>query len=114
MKGKEQYSLKALRADRGLTIQQVKEQYSLKALRKDRGLTIQQVSEKSGVPYSTVQAIESGRGKGFDVMTKCKLADVFEVPVFLVFPEELERSKVFFGAAKKLQMFDLRTETKKD
>lgn len=89
-----------------------KQHYSLRGLRKAAGLTIQQVSEQTGIPYSTVQALESGRGKGFDVNTKNKLAGFYKVPMVEVFAEERERAALILGGHVQLQMFTVAREDK--
>jgi DNA-binding XRE family transcriptional regulator len=67
--------------------------YSLKELRAERGLSQQRVASEIGIPYGTYQAIESGRGKGFNILTKKKIADFFGVPILSVFPEEYQLLK---------------------
>lgn len=81
----------------------MKKKISLRMIRKQWGLTIEQLSLNSGIPYSTIQALEKGRGKNFSLITKHTLADYFGVGVFKVFPEEIERFLILRKEFKKIK-----------
>ena len=83
-----------------------KKPITLRALREARGLTLQAVAMATGIPYSTVQAIESGRGAGFSLETKQRLAAFFGVPVASLFSEEKERAARIMGANQQLPIFN--------
>lgn len=88
---------------------------SLHDLRKKAGFTLEEVSQKSGVPYSTVRALEIGMGKGFSLNIKRKIADVFHVEVLKLFPEEMEKIQGLMEELKsKKEIRSHRFDTLKD
>jgi transcriptional regulator with XRE-family HTH domain len=54
--------------------------------REAQGLTIQELAQKSGLSYSLVQAIETGRIKP-SFLNAQKIGDALRLPVRLIFPE---------------------------
>jgi len=87
--------------------------YSLRELRKAAGLTLEAVSLKTGIPLPTIQALETGRGKGFSVTMKHTLADFYHVPTQLLFPEIQEQIDLLLGKNRQAQMFIPREEIKR-
>jgi transcriptional regulator with XRE-family HTH domain len=82
----------------------MKKKINLRGIRKQSGLTIEQVSLDTGIPFSTIQALEKGRGKKFSLITKHTLTDYFGVGLFKAFPEDAERFKILkteFHKSKK-------------
>jgi len=91
-----------------------KKSYSLRGLRKEAGLTLQQLSERTGINLCTIQALETGRGKGFNVVIKQTLADYFHCPMRVLFPELNAQIELLLGKKRQIQMFLPREEIKKD
>lgn len=88
--------------------------YSLRDLRTARKLTLYQVSEKTGIPFSTIRALEVGQGKGFNVVIKQTLADFYELPLRELFPELQILFEELQGKRHQVQMFFNSEEPKKD
>ena len=65
----------------------------IRRARERAGLTITQVSNGTGIPYSTIQAFEIGRGRGFSIERKAKIAAFLGVPFSSLWPEEKEKVK---------------------
>jgi transcriptional regulator with XRE-family HTH domain len=66
--------------------------------RKAAGLTLADVARRSGVNYSTVQNLDAGLGKNYNVKFKKAIADVLakalglaDPEFFSVWPEELKK-----------------------
>jgi transcriptional regulator with XRE-family HTH domain len=82
-----------------------KKQLSMRELREKAGLSLIQLSVNTDIPYSTVQALEAGRGKGFSPATKHRISDYFQVNFFSLFPEERDRfeamQRLAFGPTKR-------------
>jgi transcriptional regulator with XRE-family HTH domain len=55
--------------------------------RQAAGLTLEELAKRVGLAYPTVQALESGRGRGFSVASKRKIADALGADVLELFPE---------------------------
>jgi transcriptional regulator with XRE-family HTH domain len=94
-----------------------KKTYSLRKLRLDAGLTLQQLSEKTGIGASTIQVFETSkkRRENYDVVMKHQLADFFHVPVRLLFPEINQQAARLLGVRKiQIQEFIFSEEAKKD
>ena len=65
-------------------------------------LTLVELARKTGIDYSTLQALENGRGKGWKIELKkiiTKALDVPEEEFFVLWPEELKRLP---GAVQKI------------
>lgn len=90
------YAIKPKRTIQGLV---------LRELRRGRGLTLQEVSAQTGISLSTIQALETGRGKNYNVTIKHTLADFFEVDFFALWPEERERIEQIMGKGRTRQLF---------
>jgi len=76
----------------------------MRRVRDKAGLTLEQVSAGTGIPYSTIQAFESGRGVGYSIEQKGKIADFLGVPFFSLWPEErkrIEANKEIYAAIMK-------------
>lgn len=58
---------------------------SLREVRKDADLTLQELADKSGVPYSTLQAVEAGHYRP-SVLIAHKIAATLRVPALVMFP----------------------------
>jgi transcriptional regulator with XRE-family HTH domain len=77
---------------------------SLKELR--GGRTFREVSEATGIPISTVLAIENGYGN-YSIILKHKLTDYYGVSFFATFPEESARLRpLLTHLAKELDQTD--------
>ena len=63
----------------------------MRRAREKAGLTLEQIAAGTGIPYSTVQAFESGRGGGYSIEQKGKIADFLSLPFLSLWPEELKR-----------------------
>jgi len=85
---------------------------TLRAMRKSKGLTMQAVSEQTNIPLATIQALETGRGKNYNVELKHTLADFYHIPMLTLFPEERERIELIKGTHRQVQMFIPREERK--
>jgi DNA-binding XRE family transcriptional regulator len=85
---------------------------TLRDLRKSKGLTLQAVSEQTGIPLATIQALETGRGKNYNVELKHTLADFYGVPMLDLFAEERERIEHIKGTVRQVQMFIPREQNK--
>jgi len=71
-------------------------------LREARGsTTLAQVSEDTGIPISTLNALERGFGKGYSILLKHKVASYFGVDMLALFPEEREKFQIIMGRSKK-------------
>ena len=81
-----------------------KKSLSLRELRLAAGLSIQDVSAKTGIPSSTVQAIEIGRGRNFSAGAKHMLAHFFKVDPLALFPELEEQIAALAGTGRKVQI----------
>jgi transcriptional regulator with XRE-family HTH domain len=79
--------------------------YSLRELRRKAGLSIQEVAMQTGIAYSTLQSLETGRGVNFNILTKQKLADFYRVPLRRLFPETDELMNVLRGRPKQAPLF---------
>jgi transcriptional regulator with XRE-family HTH domain len=66
----------------------MKKKIDLRELRKKAGKTLEEVAAGTGLPYSTVRAIEVGMGKNFAPTIKHKISDFFGVNFLAAFPEE--------------------------
>jgi transcriptional regulator with XRE-family HTH domain len=88
--------------------------YSLRELRLEKGLTLQQVEEKTGVALGTIQALETGRGKNYNIVIKQTLADFYELPLRELFPELQILFEELQGKRHQVQMFFNNEEPKKD
>ena len=65
----------------------------MRRARQKAGLTIEQVSVGTGIPYSTIYAFEIGRGRGFSIERKAKIAAFLGVSFSSLWPEEKEKVK---------------------
>lgn len=59
---------------------------TLREARIERGLSIEGLAKKAGIPYSTAQAVESGRLAG-SLMAKMKLVDALGLSLRDLWPE---------------------------
>lgn len=73
---------------------------TMREVRKAQGLTIQELSEKSGVPWGTLQGIDSGRIAG-NLITRQKIADALGVPLRALWPYITEEWGELFEAMKR-------------
>lgn len=88
--------------------------YSLRELRLKKGLTLQQVEEKTGIALGTIQALETGRGKNYNIVIKQTLADFYELPLRELFPELNILFEQLQGKTRQIQMFVPFDQVKKD
>ena len=76
----------------------------MRRAREKAGLTLERVAIETGIPYSTVQGLEAGRGAGWSVEFKQKIAAFLGVPFSSLWPEErekIERAQKFYAAITK-------------
>jgi len=67
----------------------------MRRAREKAGLTLEQIATGTGIPFTTVQAYESGRGAGFSVERKAKIAAFLNEPFFSLWPEEREKARAY-------------------
>jgi transcriptional regulator with XRE-family HTH domain len=70
----------------------------MRRAREKAGLTLEKIAIETGIAYATVQALESGRGAGYSVAAKEKIAAHLGADFFTIWPEERERMKLAFKA----------------
>lgn len=70
----------------------------MRRAREKAGLTLEKIAIETGISYATVQAYESGRGVGYSVEGKEKIAAFLGADFFTLWPEERERMKQAFKA----------------
>jgi transcriptional regulator with XRE-family HTH domain len=70
----------------------------MRRARENAGLTIEKIAIETGIAYATVQALESGRGAGYSVVSKEKIAAFLCMDFFTLWPEERERMSLAFKA----------------
>lgn len=58
--------------------------------REANGLTIADVSRRTGIPNSTVRAVDIGVGLGFNPKVKARIAEAMGADPFEIFPEILK------------------------
>jgi len=87
--------------------------HPLRALRLAAGLTLQDVSRKTGIPESTITAVENGRGRSFNIGIKNKLADAFRADPRELFPEFKKQIAAVEGRTVRIQEFIAPAERKK-
>lgn len=75
-----------------------KKKSPMRKAREKAGLTLEKVAIETGIAFTTVQAYESGRGVGYSVEGKAKIAAFLKEPFFDLWPEERERMKLAFKA----------------
>lgn len=60
---------------------------AMRRRREALGLTITELARRLGIPYSTIQAVDGGRGRGFDPKMKVRLAEALGAAPLDLFPE---------------------------
>lgn len=70
----------------------------MRRAREKAGLTLEKVATETGIAFSTVQAYETGRGAGYSIEGKEKIAALLGADFFTMWPEERERMKLAFKA----------------
>ena len=70
----------------------------MRRARENAGLTLEKIAIETGIAYATVQALESGRGAGYSVASKEKIAAFLGADFFTLWPEERERMSLAFKA----------------
>ena len=70
----------------------------MRRARENAGLTLEKIAIETGIAYATVQALESGRGAGYSVTAKEKIAACLAMDFFTLWPEERERMSLAFKA----------------
>jgi transcriptional regulator with XRE-family HTH domain len=70
----------------------------MRRAREAAGLTLEKIAIETGIAFSTIQALESGRGSGYSVEAKEKIAAFLGADFFTLWPEEKERMKLAFKA----------------
>jgi transcriptional regulator with XRE-family HTH domain len=69
----------------------------MKKRRLAAGLTLAELGRRTGIDYSTVQALEAGRGTNYNIEVKKKIADALGAQgaegFFSLWPEELKKLK---------------------
>jgi len=86
---------------------------ALRVVRLKLGLTMRQVSQETGIALPTLNSLELGLGRNFNVNMKHLLADYYKLPVLELFPEIREQVDQLLGKGRHIQMF-FREEPRKD
>lgn len=73
----------------------------MRRARERQGLTLEKIAIETGLAYTTVQGYESGRGAGYSVEGKAKIADFLKEPFFSLWPEEREKMRPAFMELKR-------------
>lgn len=79
--------------------------YSVKELRKQFKLTQAEAAKLAGLKYSTFVAIEDGRGEGFNIDFKIRIAKIFGVSLFRLFPEEQRKIEEIIQQDKQESLY---------
>lgn len=78
---------------------------ALRCLRLKLGLTMRQVSMETGIALATLNSLELGLGRNFNVQTKHRLSDYYKRPVMDLFPEIQEQIDLLKGKGRQVPMF---------
>lgn len=78
-----------------------KKKISLKDTRLKHGLTLEELAKASSVPFSTVQAIESGRLLG-SLSARMRIAEVLRISFFFLMTD-IEQRAVFGEALPEIK-----------
>ena len=65
----------------------------MRRAREKAELTITHVAIKTGIPYSTVYALDTGLGRGVSIERKTKIAAALGAPLFSLWPDTAERKE---------------------
>lgn len=60
---------------------------AMRRRREALGLSIMDLARQTAFPYSTIQAVDGGRGRGFDPGMKVRLAEALKAAPLDLFPE---------------------------
>jgi len=85
----------------------------MRRAREKAGLTLEKIAIETGVNYASVQALESGRGAGYSVVAKEKIAAFLGADFFTLWPEERERMSLAFKAGMAAARKERRMKEKK-
>jgi len=81
-----------------------KKKTPMRQAREKAGLTLEKVAIATGIPFSTVQGFEAGRGATWSMERKKKIAAFLAVPFSSLWPEEkekIEQAKKFYATITK-------------